>query len=126
MAELTQRRYLAHVQLRPHDGQPPYVVETEFQAVGYPSAWNHVLTLGRKFNATIMSHKLVEVDADGVIGGDSTTLSLPAAIAAEMPPPTLTVKDEEAASEWYGIAKYGLPKAIPFPYEEVSNDSVAS
>jgi len=120
------RRYLAHVQLRPRDGSPPVVVESEFQAVSYPSAWAHVLSMGTKFDATIMSHKLIEVDEDGVMDGAVTVLPLPQQIAAEMPKPTLTVK-EESDFDWYGEVMSAKLKPIPYPYpkEETQDDSVA-
>lgn len=122
------RNYLAHVQLRPLDGSAPYTVETQFQAVGYPTAWNHVLALGHKFKATIMSHKLVELDDDGVIEGEVVgPTSVAVMNAAEMPKPTLTVKvDQETDLGWYGVAKLSVPEAVPFPYEEHTDDSVAA
>jgi hypothetical protein len=119
------RRYLAHVQLRPRDGSPPVVVETEFQAISYPTAWQHVLSMGTKFDATIMSHKLIEVDEDGVLNGDVTVLPLPQQIASEMPKPTLTVKESDL--DWYGEIMSAAPKPVPYPYppEEKNDDSVA-
>ena len=99
MAETAVKRYIAHVMMRPMDGAAPYTVETEFKAGSYHQAWQHVLNMGHKFAATIMSHRLVEVDGDGVIDGE---LALPAAMAAERPP-TITVKAEEPKrADWYG------------------------
>lgn len=122
------RRYIAHVQLRPRDGSPPVVVETEFQSVSYPMAWQHVLSMGTKFDATIMSHKLVEVDEDGVLDGSVSIIPTVAqAIAAEMPKPTLTVK-ETSLDDWYGSTASGTPKPVPYPYppEEHTDDSAAA
>jgi hypothetical protein len=104
------------------DGAAPYTVETEFKAISYPQAWQHVLNMGHKFAATIMSHRLVEVDDDGVIDGE---LALPAVMAAERPP-ALTVKAEPKKADWYGEALILSPDPEPYPFEETSNDSAAA
>lgn len=127
------KRFVAHVHMRPLEpGMASFTVESEFSAPSYSAAWSHVLGMGQKFCATIMSHRIAEVDEDGVINGDEA-LSLSEAIVSEMPNKTLTVKEAPvvtvpavAVPSWYGTAKAEVPKPVPFPVsEEADNDSIA-
>lgn len=56
-------KFLAHVVIRPNDGSsPPYTVETEFTAAGYPQAFEHIQGLSRTFDGAIVSHRLQMLD----------------------------------------------------------------
>lgn len=120
------KRFIAHVILRPHDGQPQYTVETEFKAVSYPQAWEHVSRLGARFNATIVSHRIIEKEGDASEGETALFLPAPSAVdaAVGLPAPTLTVNVEPLA--WAKSVTIKMPEVKPFPIEEVKDDTAAA
>ena len=124
-------KFLAHVVLRPNDGGAIYTVETEFQAVGYPQAFEHIQKLGRTFDGVIVSHRL-HMTEQGSAGGDHEVMRFGVhggAQSADAKPPLMLPppKEEDKAAaltvnssrpEWCGMVKPGVPVPKPFPIEE--------
>jgi hypothetical protein len=59
--------FLAHLTLTPlqsdEDGKrEPYVVEHEFEASSWPSAWEVCMQTAAKFRARLTAHKMIEVN----------------------------------------------------------------
>jgi hypothetical protein len=123
-------KYLAHVSIKPRTGDPAYTVETEFEAPGYPAAWNRVLGMADRFGGTVVGHKLQQIAPGGELVGT----------ASDIPSSRLPVVSEAAAQaaltvnaivdeEWYDCVPPSMlcpsPRPYPISLEEVSHDSAA-
>jgi hypothetical protein len=131
-------KFIAHVGMRPINGEEAYTVETEFTATSYPQAWAHVQKVAAGFQATVGTHRIQQISEDGEITDPPSILVAPLAevqglAAARRPPlalpaPPATSPGNVAAPvmAWLGAAKVAMPKVLPFPIEENANDTAAA
>lgn len=101
------KKFLAHVTMRPLDGEDPFVVETEFESSSYLTAFDHVTNLGQRFQAKVVAHKLQELQS----GITSEVLYLPPPYSATKEreaKPTLTVNVPSWVAAW--------TPSMPTPY----------
>jgi hypothetical protein len=132
-------KFIAHVGMRPINGDEAFTVETEFDATSYPQAWAHVQKVAAKFNATVGTHRIQQISEDGEITNPPeiirplSALVVPAeAMAAArrpplaLPAPAPATLPGNVSMAWLGSAKVAMPKVLPFPVEENANDTAAA
>ena len=110
-SEPVPMKFLTHVSLRPNDGGESIVIEHEFEADSWHKAWEHVMGLGRQFDATVTSHRIMPINTEtGEViynGGVQTpTVVVPKALPAPEPEPLKL--------DWFG--KVVVPKCEPKPW----------
>jgi hypothetical protein len=133
-------KFIAHIGMRPINGEDAYTVETEFTATSYPTAWAHVQKVAAGFQATVGTHRIQQISEDGEITDPPPIIVAPldadrgALASARRPPlalpaPPATSPGNVAAPAvmaWLGAAKVAMPKVLPFPIEENANDTAAA
>jgi hypothetical protein len=130
-------KFIAHVGMRPVNGDDAFTVETEFEATSYPQAWAHVQKVAAKFNATVGTHRIQQISEDGEITDPPSIIVAPldadrgALAAARRPPlalpaPAPATLPGNVPMAWLGAAKVAMPKVLPFPIEENANDTAAA
>jgi hypothetical protein len=58
----TKKSYIVHMTLKDNEDGEVFVIENEFLSENWISAWHHVMRLPNRFSATLVSHRLREVD----------------------------------------------------------------
>jgi hypothetical protein len=130
-------KFIAHVGMRPVNGDDAFTVETEFEATSYPQAWAHVQKVAAKFNATVGTHRIQQISEDGEITNPPSIIVAPldadrgALASARRPPlalpaPAPATLPGNVSMAWLGAAKVAMPKVLPFPIEENANDTAAA
>jgi len=96
--------------MKPNDGKPVYTVETEFEATGWGSAYEHCMGLGTKFNSVVQSHRLKAVgesDSKAVMHAPTNVPALPA---------PQTEAEEPKPPAWLTLVTVPSITPQPWPY----------